>query len=147
MAGSLRRAGHPVHVFDVRTEAVEAFVADGGVGCASPAEMAARCEVLVSVVMNAAQTEEVLFGPGGAEIIYRKAKEYDLLGCPIRFGELQAAAARRGEVALGVHFAVSSSIEAGAVLNPPRDETFVLMNDRARDFACDDLAEETIVQS
>ena len=66
MAGSLRRAGYPVHVFDVRPEAVEAFVAEGGVGCASPAEMASRCEVLVSVVVNAAQTEEVLFGPDGA---------------------------------------------------------------------------------
>jgi len=66
MAGSLRRAGYPVHVFDVRPEAVEAFVADGGVGCAGPAEMASRCEVLVSVVVNAAQTEEVLFGPAGA---------------------------------------------------------------------------------
>jgi L-threonate 2-dehydrogenase len=66
MAGSLRRAGYPVHVFDVRTEAMDAFVAEGGVGCASPAELASRCEVLVSVVVNAAQTEEALFGPGGA---------------------------------------------------------------------------------
>ena len=70
-----------------------------------------------------------LFGPGGAEFIYRKAKEYDLLGCPIRFSELQAAAARRGEVALGLHFASSSSAESGALLNPPRDETFVLAAD------------------
>ena len=70
-----------------------------------------------------------LFGPGGAEIIYRKAKEYDLLGCPVRFAELQAAAARRGEVALGLHFAASSSAESGALLNPPRDETFVLAAD------------------
>ena len=66
MAGSLRRAGYPVHVTDVRPEAVQAFVAEGGAGCASPAEMASRCEVLVSVVVNAAQTEEVLFGSGGA---------------------------------------------------------------------------------
>jgi len=66
MAGSLRRAGYPVHVADVRPEAVQAFVAEGGAGCASPAEMASRCEVLVSVVVNAAQTEEVLYGSGGA---------------------------------------------------------------------------------
>jgi L-threonate 2-dehydrogenase len=66
MAGSLRRAGYAVHVFDVRPEAVQAFVADGGVGCASPAEMAARCDIVVSVVVNAAQTEEVLFGAQGA---------------------------------------------------------------------------------
>jgi hypothetical protein len=70
-----------------------------------------------------------LFGPGGAEIIYRKAKEYDLLGCPIRFAELQAAAARHGEIALGLHFGASATLESGALLNPPRDETFVLASD------------------
>jgi L-threonate 2-dehydrogenase len=71
MAGSLRRAGHAVHVFDVRPEAVQAFVAEGGVGCASPAEMAARCDIVVSVVVNAAQTEEVLFGAQGAAAAMR----------------------------------------------------------------------------
>ena len=71
MAASLRRAGYPVHVFDVRAEAVQAFVAEGGTACASPAEMAQRCELLVSVVVNAAQTEEVLFGPSGAAAAMR----------------------------------------------------------------------------
>jgi L-threonate 2-dehydrogenase len=66
MAASLRRGGCDIHVFDVRPDAVQAFVADGGVACASPAEMASRCEVLVSVVVNAAQTDEVLFGNEGA---------------------------------------------------------------------------------
>lgn len=65
MAGSLRRAGGQVHVFDVRTEAAQAFAAEGGVACVSPAELAARCDVIVSVVVNAAQTESVLFGEGG----------------------------------------------------------------------------------
>jgi 3-hydroxyisobutyrate dehydrogenase len=55
-----------VHVCDVRPEAVQAFVAEGGVGCAHPAELAARCEMVVSVVINAAQTEQVLFGQHGA---------------------------------------------------------------------------------
>ena len=66
IAASLRRAGYLVHVCDVRPEAVQAFVADGGVGCVYPAELAARCEVVVSVVINAAQTEQVLFGEHGA---------------------------------------------------------------------------------
>src|SRR5262245_906505 len=66
MASSLRRAGYAVHVFDVRPEAVQAFVAEGGVGCGSPAALAQRCEIIVSVVVNAAQTEEVLFGADGA---------------------------------------------------------------------------------
>ena len=65
MAQSLRRAGHQVHVFDVRREAAEAFAKDGGVACASLAELGAACDVVVSVVVNAAQTEAVLFGQDG----------------------------------------------------------------------------------
>ena len=65
MAGSLRRYGCRVHVFDVRTEVAQAFTKDGGVACASPAELAGYSDVIVSVVVNAAQTESVLFGEGG----------------------------------------------------------------------------------
>ncbi len=66
MAASLRRAGYEVHVCDVRAEAARAFAAEGGVACAHPAELASLCEVIVSVVVNAAQTEAVLFGEHGA---------------------------------------------------------------------------------
>jgi len=66
MATSLRRAGYGVHVFDVRREVAEAFAAEGGVACESLAEVAAACEVVISVVVNAVQTEAVLFGEGGA---------------------------------------------------------------------------------
>jgi putative dehydrogenase len=71
MAQSLRRAGHHVHVYDIRAEAGRAFAADGGTACASPAEVAAGCDVLVSVVVNAAQTEQVLFGEHGAAAALR----------------------------------------------------------------------------
>ncbi|MDE2456615.1 MAG: NAD(P)-dependent oxidoreductase [Burkholderiales bacterium] len=66
MARSLRRAGYKVHVCDARPAAVEAFVREGGVACASPAELAKACRTVVSVVVNAQQTEAVLFGPQGA---------------------------------------------------------------------------------
>jgi putative dehydrogenase len=66
MAASLRRTGYKVHVYDVRAEAAQAFAADGGVACADPAELAQHCEIVVSVVVNAAQTEAVLFGDRGA---------------------------------------------------------------------------------
>lgn len=66
MAGSLRRAGYRVHVCDVRPEAAAAFAAEGGVAWADPAEVAAQCDIIVSVVVNATQTETVLFGEGGA---------------------------------------------------------------------------------
>jgi len=71
MAASLRRAGYHVHVCDVRPEAAQAFAADGGVACATPAEVAAHCDVVVSVVVNAAQTEAVLFGEHGAAAAMR----------------------------------------------------------------------------
>jgi putative dehydrogenase len=64
MAQSLRRAGHAPHVFDVRREVAEAFARDGGTACDSLATLGARCDVVVSVVVNAAQTESVLFGDG-----------------------------------------------------------------------------------
>lgn len=66
MASSLRRAGYRVHVHDVRAEAVSQFIAEGGVGCSSPAEVARSCDIIVSVVVNAEQTEGVLFGENGA---------------------------------------------------------------------------------
>ena len=64
MAGSLRRAGCAVHVCDAREGVAGAFAAKGGVACASPAALAAQCEVVISVVVNSAQTESVLFGDG-----------------------------------------------------------------------------------
>jgi len=65
MASSLRRAGFSPYVFDIRPGVAEAFAQEGGTSCASVAELAAACDVVVSVVVNAQQTEEVLFGAKG----------------------------------------------------------------------------------
>ena len=65
MAASLRRAGYDLHVFDVRQEVADTFAKEGGQACKSVAELGAACDVVVSVVVNAAQTEAVLFGPNG----------------------------------------------------------------------------------
>jgi 3-hydroxyisobutyrate dehydrogenase len=64
MAQSLRRAGHEVQVFDVRREVAVAFAKEGGVAHPTLASLGAACDVVVSVVVNAAQTESVLFGDG-----------------------------------------------------------------------------------
>lgn len=64
MAQSLRRAGYAPHVFDVRPGAAEAFAREGGTACTTLAELGAACDIVVSVVVNAAQTEAVLFGDG-----------------------------------------------------------------------------------
>ena len=62
----MRRAGYAVHVCDVRADVATSFAAGGGVACPTPADVAARCDVLVGVVVDAKQTEAVLFGPDGA---------------------------------------------------------------------------------
>jgi 3-hydroxyisobutyrate dehydrogenase len=66
MAQSLRRKGFEVIGCDVNRAAVEKFVAEGGRGATTPAETAKGADALVSVVVNAAQTEAILFGPNGA---------------------------------------------------------------------------------
>ncbi|MDF2465404.1 MAG: 3-hydroxyisobutyrate dehydrogenase [Ramlibacter sp.] len=76
MARSLRRAGHGVHVFDLRADAAQAFAAEGGTAHTSAAELAAQCDVVVSVVVNAAQTEELLFGAGGVAQAMRQGSVF-----------------------------------------------------------------------
>jgi L-threonate 2-dehydrogenase len=71
MADSLRRADFDVHVCDVRPELAQAFAAKGGTACATPAQLAAQCDVVLSVVVNAAQTECVLFADDGAAAAMR----------------------------------------------------------------------------
>ena len=65
MAASLRRAGLAVVGYDVVASAVDRLVAEGGHRASSAGEAAAGADIVVSVVVNAAQTEAVLFGPGG----------------------------------------------------------------------------------
>ena len=66
MASSLRRSGHQVSVCDVRYEAAEAFAQAGGTPCKTPADLAKQVDIIVSVVVNADQTEQILFGEHGA---------------------------------------------------------------------------------
>ncbi|HEX2553128.1 MAG TPA: L-threonate dehydrogenase [Microvirga sp.] len=65
MAASLVRAGFAVAGYDVAPAAVERLAASGGIAAPSPAAAAAGADAVVSVVLNAAQTEAILFGPGG----------------------------------------------------------------------------------
>lgn len=66
MAQSLRRAGFHVTGCDVVAANVDRLVAEGGHAAANPAEAARGADVVVCVVVNADQTEQVLFGPSGA---------------------------------------------------------------------------------
>jgi 3-hydroxyisobutyrate dehydrogenase len=66
VAQSLLRAGFNVHACDLRDEVLRRFADAGGTPCASPAELGERCDVVITLVVNAAQTEAVLFGEQGA---------------------------------------------------------------------------------
>ena len=66
IAQSLLRAGFEVHACDVRPETVQKLVKLGARAAASPAALAAQVQALLIVVVNAQQTEAVLFGEQGA---------------------------------------------------------------------------------
>jgi L-threonate 2-dehydrogenase len=65
MATSLKRKGFDVIGCDVVEENVARFARDGGKGAKTPAEAAKEVGIVVSVVVNAAQTETILFGKDG----------------------------------------------------------------------------------
>jgi 3-hydroxyisobutyrate dehydrogenase len=66
MARSLLRAGIAVRGYDVRAEAGEALAAVGGSSALSPAAAAEGAELVVVMVVSAAQAEAVLTGADGA---------------------------------------------------------------------------------
>jgi 3-hydroxyisobutyrate dehydrogenase len=65
MATSLRRKGYEVTGCDVAADSVVRFVKDGGKGASTPAEAAKGADIVISVVLNAVQTETILFGKDG----------------------------------------------------------------------------------
>ncbi|QDL75077.1 NAD(P)-dependent oxidoreductase [Streptomyces malaysiensis subsp. malaysiensis] len=134
MAHSLRRAGYDVGVHDLRPEVAEDFARDGGTAFASPGDLAAAVDVVVSVVVNAAQVESVLFGADGAAARLRPGAVFVMcstvdpgwsaqlgarlaesgvlyLDAPISGGAVRAAA---GELTM----MTSGSAEAYAVADP-----------------------------
>jgi L-threonate 2-dehydrogenase len=60
------RAGFDVVGCDANPATVEQFVREGGRGAPDPASAAAGVDIVICVVVNAAQTEAVLFGENGA---------------------------------------------------------------------------------
>lgn len=62
---SALRSGVPTWGFDPRAEARNAFETAGGRAANNITELARHCDVVLVLVVNAAQTEEVLFGLDG----------------------------------------------------------------------------------
>ena len=62
----LARSGFQVLARDIRPEADAAAAAAGAIVCATPAELARRCPIVILLVVDAAQIDAVLFGEAGA---------------------------------------------------------------------------------
>jgi L-threonate 2-dehydrogenase len=111
MAQSLKRAGLAVTGCDVNEAAVARFVAEGGQGAATPAAAARDVAIVVSVVVNAAQTESILFGRDGVAETFAKG------GVFISSATMDPEAARSLAVRLeatGRHY-LDAPISGGAV--------------------------------
>ncbi len=110
IAKTLRDRGFAVSVCDVRPGAAEAFAAGGGTACAHPAAVAERSDVVISVVVNAAQTEAVLFGEHGAAAAMKAGSVFVM--CSTVDPNWSIALEGRLE-ALGLHY-IDAPISGGA---------------------------------
>ncbi|MFL6579767.1 MAG: L-threonate dehydrogenase [Burkholderiales bacterium] len=66
VARTLLKKGFQVHACDARPEVTKAFEKEGGVAANNPAEVGRNAGVVIVLVVNAEQTNEVLFGKDGA---------------------------------------------------------------------------------
>jgi 3-hydroxyisobutyrate dehydrogenase len=118
MALSLLRAGFDVTGCDVSPASVARLVEAGASGTQSPHEAVRGAGIVVSVVVNAAQTEQVLFGEGGAapamtpgavfissatmdpDVVRSLAARVEALGCHYLDAPMSGGAQRASEGAL-----------------------------------------------
>jgi L-threonate 2-dehydrogenase len=71
-ASSLLHNGFTVRGVDVRDDVLKRFEAEGGTPCRTPAEAAQGADAAFVFVVNAEQTDAVLFGEGGAAPALRR---------------------------------------------------------------------------
>src|SRR5215203_6039772 len=65
IARNLLKGGHDVTVFARRTESMAPLVAAGAVGSLSPAALASRSDVIITMVIDGDAVEQVVLGSGG----------------------------------------------------------------------------------
>ncbi|MCJ8143681.1 NAD-binding protein [Ancylobacter sp. A5.8] len=110
MGQSLLRAGLDVTGYDVNAASLARFRSEGGATADSPAEAARDAAIVVSVVVNAAQTEAILFGPGGVAETMREGAVF--VSCATMDPEKARTFAARLE-ASGRHY-LDAPISGGA---------------------------------
>jgi len=126
MAARLLEQGWTVRVRDIDTAKVHALEALGARGCATAAQAAQGVTALIVCVVDAGQSEQVLFGPGGAADSMGAGQA--VLLCPtIAPQDVESLAARLAERGIAAIDAPMSGGPARA-----RDGSMSLM------VACDD---------
>jgi 3-hydroxyisobutyrate dehydrogenase-like beta-hydroxyacid dehydrogenase len=65
MALRILKAGFPLCVYDIRSEPLIALRDAGATACNSSADVAARSDLIISLVLDGAQTDDVVFGANG----------------------------------------------------------------------------------
>ena len=110
IAQSLLRAGHTVHGFDVVPQQVERFRDDGG-AVGELADIAVSLDAVVVVVLNAEQTEDVLFGDNG--VVPRLKDGAVIMSCATVPPEFAMDAEARCAAA-GIHY-LDAPISGGSV--------------------------------
>lgn len=121
MARSLLRKGLHVSGADLNAEAVKSLSEAGGSGCTSVQEAARDADILLTVVVNAAQTEAVLFGEAGGAAVMKQG------GVIISSATMSPDDARRLSAkaqALGLHY-LDAPISGGATKAAAGQLTFM----------------------
>ena len=137
IAGSLRRAGHRVHACDARPGVAAAFARDGGVASASPAEVGRACAIVISVVVDATQTESVLFGADGAAAAMAPGSVFVM--CSTVDPKASIAFEARLQ-ALGLHY-LDAPISGGAARAAAGEMTMMTAGSAAAYAACGGVLE------
>jgi 2-hydroxy-3-oxopropionate reductase len=65
MSRNLMKAGHELVVYDIRPEPVEELVAEGAARGSSPRDVAARSEIVITMLPDGPEVEQVILGPDG----------------------------------------------------------------------------------
>ncbi|TCN29360.1 L-threonate dehydrogenase [Sinorhizobium americanum] len=110
MAQSMKRAGIEVVGYDITSAAVERFAAEGGRSANTLRAAVADADIVVSVVVNAGQTEAVLFGADGIAAAMKPGTVF------VSSATMDPAIARRLSEqleALGLHY-LDAPISGGA---------------------------------
>lgn len=101
MAGHLLAAGHSLAVYNRSRDKAQALVERGAQWCASPAEVAAQSDIVITMVGYPSDVEQVWLGPQGIIANARNALLIDMTtSSPALAARLAEAAAEAGHQAL-----------------------------------------------